>query len=82
MKLLLRKNRNLNTISHIQCMKVEEKIITEELIQENEKEIIIIGKTIIPKDNKRAMKEIDKKTEKGLSILGEELRRMYKYKQK
>lgn len=79
---LLRKNRNLSTISHIQCMKVEEKIITEELIQENEKEIIIIGKTIIPKDNKRAMKEIDKKTEKGLSILGEELRRMYKYKQK
>ena len=63
-------------------MEVEEEIITEELIQENEKEIIIIGKTIIPKDNKRAMKEIGKKTEKGLSILGEELRRMYKYKQK
>ncbi|MBQ6846491.1 MAG: hypothetical protein IJO61_05105 [Oscillospiraceae bacterium] len=79
MKSLLRKNKNLETTSHIQSVKVKENIITEELIQENEDKIIITAKSIIPKDNVRAMKAVNRKREKGQSILGEELKRIYEY---
>lgn len=52
----------------------------EELIQESKEKIIINAKMVIPKDNKKAMKFLSKKEEKKLSILGEELRMLYKDK--
>ena len=80
MKLLTRENKKMNTIRRTQRIRIEENIIMEELIQESKEKIIINAKMVIPKDNKKAMKFLSKKEEKRLSILGEELRMLYKDK--